>query len=89
MRRALAFSLMLFALSAGAAYAQYTGTIQGSVTDPAGALVVGAEIAVVNTATGETRNAITNAEGAYVVTALPPGTYDVHIKQAGFSEFVA
>jgi hypothetical protein len=89
MRRALAVSLMLFALLPCAAYAQYAGTIQGVVTDPAGALVPGAQVTATNVANGDSRSATTNAEGLYVFTALPPGTYDVHIKQSGFAEFIA
>ena len=89
MRRALALSLMLFALLSSAAYAQYAGTIQGVVTDPAGAVVVGAEVTALNVATNESRSATSNAEGVYVFTALPPGTYEVRIKQSGFAEFVA
>ncbi|MFZ1008079.1 MAG: TonB-dependent receptor, partial [Candidatus Sulfotelmatobacter sp.] len=86
MRRALAVSFML--LISCAAYAQYAGTIQGVVTDPAGALVPGAQVTAINVATGESRSATTSAEGGYVFTALPPGNYDVHIKGSGFAEFI-
>jgi Carboxypeptidase regulatory-like domain len=89
MRRALVLSLMLFALLSGAAFAQYAGTIQGVVTDPAGAVVAGAQVTAINTATNDTRTATTNGEGGYVLTAMPPGTYEVHVKQASFAEFVA
>ena len=89
MKRALVLSLILFALLSGAAFAQYAGTIQGVVTDPAGAVIAGAGVTVINTATNDTRTATTSGEGGYVFTALPPGTYDVHVKQASFAEFVA
>jgi hypothetical protein len=80
---------MLFTLLSGAAFAQYAGTIQGVVTDPAGAVIPGAEVTAINAATNDTRTATTNGEGGYVFTALPPGTYEVHIKQGSFAEFVA
>lgn len=89
MRRALALSFMLFALLAGTAYAQYDGTIQGVVTDPAGAVIAGAQVTIINNANNDTRTATTNGEGGYVVTALPPGTYEVHVKQGSFAEYVA
>ncbi len=88
MRRVLAFSLMLMLLC-GAAYAQYAGTIRGVVTDPAGAVIAGAQVTAINTATGDSRDATTNAEGEYVFTAMPPATYEVHVKQTSFSDFVA
>ena len=89
MRRALVLSSILFILLSGAAYAQYAGTIQGLVTDPAGAVISGAQVTAINIANGDARNTTTSAEGTYVFTALPPGTYDVHIKQPSFAEFVA
>jgi hypothetical protein len=89
MRRALTLTLMLFVLLSGAAYAQYAGTIRGVVTDPAGAIIQGAQVTATNTETGDTRNTTSNSDGEYVFTALPPGTYDVHVKQSGFAEFIA
>jgi hypothetical protein len=80
---------MLFMLFAGAAYGQYAGTIQGVVTDQTGAIIPGAQVTAINVANNDTRTATTNSEGAYVITALPPGTYDVHVKQGSFAEFVA
>jgi hypothetical protein len=89
MKRVLGLSLLLVTLLSGAAFAQYAGTIQGTVTDPAGAVVVGAQVTAINPANGDTRNTTTGASGEYVFTALPPGTYDVHVKQSGFAEFIA
>src|SRR5215213_11054366 len=53
------------------------GTIVGTVTDPNGALVAGAKITVINTATGDTREATTNEDGTYTVPNLEPGRYRV------------
>src|SRR6267378_8529974 len=66
-----------------------TGTIAGVVTDPAGAVVSGADVTVTNTATGETRTAKTSAQGDYAITELPAGSYDVTIKQPNFKEYVS
>jgi Carboxypeptidase regulatory-like domain len=89
MSRALALSLICFALLSGLAYAQYDGTIRGVVTDPAGAVIAGAQVTVVNKANNDTRTATTDDQGGYVVTSLPPGTYEVHVQQTSFAEFIA
>jgi hypothetical protein len=89
MSRALALSLICFALLSGLAYAQYDGTIRGVVTDPAGAVIAGAQVTVMNKANNDTRTATTDGQGGYVVTSLPPGTYEVHVKQTSFAEFIA
>ena len=76
-------------IAGGTALAQkYTGTIRGVVTDPSGAMVANAEVAIVHTATGETRNVKTNTEGEYVAPELQPGTYQVRIKHPNFRESV-
>ncbi len=63
---------------------QFTGTIRGTVQDSAGAVVVGAEVSVINRATNETRTAITESDGSYVVPQLRPGLYLVAVKKPGF-----
>ncbi len=68
---------------------KYTGTITGTVTDPQGAVVSGAQVTVTNPGTGETRTAVTNASGIYIATDLPVGTYTVTVKAPNFKEFVA
>src|SRR5690242_19271913 len=59
-------------------YAQYANaTIKGIVTDPSGAAVVGAAVELINSGTGERRQATTSSSGNYDFTALPPGEYEV------------
>src|SRR5580765_6529065 len=67
---------------------QFTSTIQGSVTDPSGAAISGATVTVHNAATGEERTATTSSTGAYAITNLAPGGYDVNVKQTNFKESV-
>jgi hypothetical protein len=70
---------------APAVLAQETsGIIQGTVSDPAGALVVGASVSVVNDSTAYTRNASTGTDGSYAFTELPPGHYHVTVVKQGF-----
>jgi hypothetical protein len=62
-----------------------SGSIQGTVTDPSGAVVGGAKVVITNTETGQTSTTSTNASGAYGSSALPPGSYKVQVSAKGFS----
>jgi len=61
-----------------------TGTVQGTVTDPAGAAVVDATVTLTDTSTSTTRTAPTNDTGRYIFANIPPGLYDVSVSKAGF-----
>lgn len=68
-----------------AAFAQtVTGTLQGTVKDPNGAVVPGATVVVHNVETGQERTLTTNGEGFYIATFLPVGRYDVTGSGQGF-----
>ncbi len=60
------------------------GTIQGTITDPSGAVVTGAEVAATNVATGVQTTAKTTDAGFFVLTPLQPGEYTVIVKAQGF-----
>jgi hypothetical protein len=66
-----------------------TGTINGRVTDPGSAVVNAAQVTTVNQATNVSRSTTTNADGLYVLSDLPVGSYTVTIQARGFaaSEF--
>jgi hypothetical protein len=61
-----------------------TGGIQGTVTDPSGALVTGAIVSITNTATGQTASVKTNSAGAYTFAFLKPADYVVRIEARSF-----
>ena len=61
-----------------------TGTILGVVTDPSGAVVPGVSLVATNRATGFSRSAKSDGEGNYLITFLPPGTYNLAANGAGF-----
>lgn len=65
-----------------------TGTIQGTVTDPSGAVVAGAQVSAVNNATGTAMVRTTTADGLYSLAPLNPGIYTVTIVAPGFSKLV-
>ncbi len=77
---------LLILLSCGATrlFAQATGSIRGTVTDPQGAVVPGASITATNTSTSLSRTQVTNADGIFVLPDLPIGSYDFVISKAGF-----
>jgi hypothetical protein len=60
------------------------GTIQGTVTDPSGAVVAGAEVTATNVATGVETSRRTNESGFFALSPLQPGTYKVTIAAQGF-----
>ncbi|HEY8187274.1 MAG TPA: TonB-dependent receptor [Pyrinomonadaceae bacterium] len=65
-----------------------SGDIKGTVTDPTGAVLPNATIAVVGTETGLRRTAVTDDDGRYRVTNLPPATYDLSVDLRGFDTTV-
>lgn len=62
------------------------GTIVGSVKDANGALIGGAVVKVLNTATGVQQSTATNSAGSFSVTALNPGDYTVSASKTGFEQ---
>ena len=69
-------------------FAQATGSLSGTVTDAAGALVQGASIKIKNTATNSERVVITNEDGRWTIPVLPIGTYMIIYEKAGFNTSV-
>ena len=81
----LCISLTTFALlPAGAQSTVATGSIQGTVTDPNGAVVPNAAITIKNKATGQTSKLTSSSSGTYASGALIPGEYEVRIEAKGF-----
>jgi len=80
------FGLCLFVLFAGmAAFAQAgRGSISGTVTDPNGAVVPGAQVTLLNKATGVTQHTVSSSAGLYTFISLNPGVYQASVSQPGF-----
>ena len=66
-----------------------SATLTGVVTDPAGAVVPGVTVSVVERATGATRETKTNDEGLYVLSNLSPGEYEIRAEGQGFARKVS
>jgi outer membrane receptor protein involved in Fe transport len=82
--------LMCFALFAGSATAQTstTGTIEGTVTDTAGAAVPGVAVRIAGANLISPQTATTDSNGRFRVLNLPPGRYTVSVEaDKGFAKF--
>jgi hypothetical protein len=62
-----------------------TGSVTGVVTDPTGAVVVGATVTALNTESGVKTTTQTNGTGAYTIRFLPVGTYALTVDAKGFT----
>jgi len=84
----VAFALLVaFAfLQATPAKAQVTsGNIVGTVTDPSGAVVPGAQVTLKSSARGNTQSTKTNAGGVYQFFLVEPGAYNITVNATGFA----
>jgi len=89
MRRQLVGAVLVCLLCCATAVAQQTtGSITGRVTDPQSAAIPGATVTARSAATGFTRTEVTDAEGLYLLNALPVGIYDVTAELSGFATIV-
>jgi len=86
-------TLILIFISATAvltqgAFAQSGGIIAGTVSDLTGDTVANAPVVATNTATKTIHRATSTSTGAYALTGLPPGAYDVSVSAPGFNPFL-
>ncbi len=80
--------LLGLALSASNGFSQSgAGSIQGTVTDPTGAMIPKASVHAVNQGTNISADATTSAVGFYQVPGLFAGTYVVTISAPGFKTY--
>jgi hypothetical protein len=66
-----------------------TGAISGEVSDPAGAVVSGANVAAIQKSTGLKRTTRTNAAGFFAINDLLPGIYELQVIVSGFADYAA
>jgi len=79
-------ALFLFALFVAlpVTQAQTSGTLSGSVYDASGAVIPNASVTVVNEASNDTRNVLTNGDGHFVFPSTIPGSYTITVELKGF-----
>ncbi len=64
------------------------GTINGRVLDPSNKVIVGADLLLINDATGVKYSGKTNDDGIYIVPNLPPGPYRLQVSKRGFKTLI-
>jgi hypothetical protein len=88
--RAVLFSLFIlltgWAFAAPIADAQVSASMSGTVLDPSGAAVSGANVTLRNLETGVVRSSVTDDAGRYLYLALPVGVYELKAAKSGFRE---
>jgi len=85
MIRALStLSLLLVASTAFLPAQSVSGRISGTLVDTQDAVVVGAEVILINEGTGERQTRLSNESGVFLFPGLPPGSYTIRASQAGF-----
>jgi Carboxypeptidase regulatory-like domain len=84
----LLFSVVLILTASLSLHGQSTyGTVDGTVEDPSGAVVAGAQVTLTNTGTQEKHTQTTGNEGAYQFVNVVPGQYRLDITKPGFKHF--
>ncbi len=83
-RIASGFLLALILLLPTTIWAQATGAIVGTVTDPSGAVIPNAKITAKRTETGVSQSTVTGNSGTYTIPNLVVGTYSVTAEGSGF-----
>lgn len=84
----IAWLMLAIILAGGPLFAQSgAGAIQGTVTDPSGAVVPNAAVHIVNTATGQVHDTTTNSAGFYSVPGLFAGSYTITVTAPGMKQY--
>src|SRR5579863_3742265 len=82
------FLSILLGLIAVVSYAQFNASIQGSVTDPSGAVVPKASITLTNVGTQVTATTTSDNDGNFRFISLAPGNYQLSSDAPGFAKSV-
>src|SRR5215469_6643895 len=86
MQRSICVSILLF-LGVSLVFAQtFRGAINGTITDPSGAVVAGAAVTATNVATNVAHNTESSSDGQFSFQDLPLGTYSVTVTAKGFQK---
>ena len=89
-RRIMLFSVLLLVVVVGSssAWAQFTSGIEGTVTDPTGAVVSGATVTIKNEETGAVQTFQTQESGSFRFTTLPSSAFSISVAAPGFKTTV-
>src|SRR5438552_6206126 len=85
----LLYSFLILTIAAPFTNAQTTtAAFQGTVTDSSAAVLPGAQVTASNVETGLKRTTITNETGRFLLSQLPPGSYEITVSLPGFETLV-
>ena len=79
---------VVFSFCGAVSHAQFRASIQGTITDPQGAVIPGATITLTDTGTNRILTATSNGSGVYNFNALPPDHFTLTADAAGFKKKV-
>jgi hypothetical protein len=79
------FLTWVFAAISSPIAAQYRASLQGTVTDPTGAVVPNATVTLTSEETSISHKVTTNSSGVYTIGQLAPGRYDLTVQAPGFT----
>jgi hypothetical protein len=85
--RVFALLLLVQSLLTSGAAGQATTSLRGTVTDPSGKAVAGANVVLSSTETKTVRNITTGDQGEYQFLLVPPGTYALTVTALGFRRY--
>ena len=80
----IVIAIITLTLGSASCYAQFSGSIQGTVQDTSTALIAGATVTLVNIDTQVTQTTTTTSSGTYRFISLPPGNYTAEASKQGF-----
>jgi hypothetical protein len=86
LRHVFALFVLILGLAVGA-YSQAVSSLRGTVADSSGAVVPGANVVLSNQERGLQESRVTDADGNYVFSQVPPGTYDLKVSASQFAPY--
>ncbi|HZP61994.1 MAG TPA: TonB-dependent receptor [Terriglobales bacterium] len=88
MRKIWLIAMLCLGICPAAAWGQALTSLRGTVTDPSGSAIRGAQVTVLNSETSFTRSTKSGPDGTYSFVDLLPGTYNLTIESQGFQKYV-
>ena len=82
----IAAGVFLLAVAVSPAHAQFRASIQGTVTDPTGAVIPGATLTLTDLGAAKVNTTTSDGNGLYNFNALPPDQYSLAVSKSGFKQ---
>src|SRR5215469_11709749 len=86
--RHLGLLLSVLSISTAALAQEFRASVAGQVTDSSGAIVPGADVAIVSIERNTSAHTLSNSAGRYVIEFLLPGHYALTVEKSGFKKYV-